>query len=280
MTTGGNSNHAPLSVFDELTVGTPVPTAPLPDPAAPTGEAPAGAPVPAPATGGVPVAATPAVVKQATQELLRLGVLYGEAKPNLFQAVLANRGLVAAILEPLDFTLRVDEVRAMAILAVAPAVKTGPDGEPLDDDGWNHPLVRRQRLTLAQSLLVAILRRRYVEHEKTSSGTTPARVPVDELIPELGTYLGDEGSDSANESRVRRLLEQLREHGLVSAVDDDEQVTLRPLICHVADPTSLQLLLAHYTRQAGGDGTDGTGTSNSDDPDATGHSDDTEGAWS
>jgi hypothetical protein len=243
------------SVFDVLTVG----TVPAYSPAVDT---PAEAPVPpSGAAGGPATAGTSARVKQAVQELLRLGVLYAEAKPNLYQAALADRELLAAILEPLDLALRVDEVRGMVILVVAPSVRHGDDGatagsgsgssEAAGDD-WHHPLVRRQRLTLAQSLLLAVLRRRYVEHEKAASGAAAARVAVEELTPELQTYLGDEGSDAANESRVRRLLEQLKEHGIVSAVDDDDQVTIRPLICHVADPTTLQLLLHHYRQLAGG----------------------------
>ncbi len=253
-------NEPPRSVFDELTLG--VPAGP-----GPTGAA--VATVVAPVAPAIPPAGppegTPARVKQATQELLRLGALYAEAKPNLYQAVLANRTLVAAALEPLDLAFRVDEVRGLVVLVVSPSIKagaaaepgagdSGPTGQRPGDPGeeWQHPLVRRQRLTLAQSLLLAILRRRYVEHEKTASGTTAARVPVDELVPELATYLGDEGSDSANQSRLRRLLDQLRDHGIVSAVDDDEQVTIRPLICHVADPTSLALLLHHYNQLTGG----------------------------
>lgn len=237
-----DATHRPLSVFDELTARA---TGAVPDPdASPdTGHA-EGAAAPLPAVN--PVGGTPERVKQATQELLRLGVLYAEAKPNLYQAVLAHRDLVTAVLEPLDLAFRVDEVRGLVILVVVPGPELAPGEE------WQHPLVRRQRLTLAQSLLLAILRRRYVEHEKTASGTTAARVPVEELGPELVTYLGDEGSDSANESRLKRLLEQLRDHGVVSGVDDDDQVTIRPLICHVADPTSLALLLHHYTGLAAG----------------------------
>ena len=238
-----------VSIFDQLTAGAPpVGAAPNPPPAA--------AP---PSTAPRPVAGAVSLrLKQAIQELLRLGVLYAEAKPNLYQVLLAERDQAASILEPLDLALRIDEVRAMAILVVAPPSAgddnigegTGSADSTVGDE-WQHPLVRRQRLTLAQSLLLAILRRRYVEHEKTAGGSgAPPQVPVEDLVPELQTYLGDGGSDSSNESRLRRLLEQLRDHGIVSAVDDDDQVTIRPLICHVADPTSLQLLLHHYSQLA------------------------------
>lgn len=249
-------NQRSSSIFDEITA------APRPDGGGQQASEPPPDVLPPPpgaaarAEGGAApdVGATPLRVKQAVQELLRLGVLYAEAKPNLYQMLLTERDRVAAILEPLDLTMRVDEVRAMAILVVAPSILGDDPGgaESQGADEWQHPLVRRQRLTLAQSLLLAILRRRYVEHEKTAAGSgAPPQVPVEDLVPELQTYLGDGGSDSSNESRLRRLLEQLREHGIVSAVDDDDQVTIRPLICHVADPTSLQLLLHHYTTLAG-----------------------------
>ena len=268
MTLDADSHRS--SIFDELTAG-PRPSAEAEAEAEPATSP--GAPLdlrPVPGAGPPPDAgATSLRVKQAVQELLRLGVLYAEAKPNLYQVLLSERDRVVAILEPLDLALRIDEVRAMAILVVAPAilVDDGAGGAEASTEGpaadeWQHPLVRRQRLTLAQSLLLALLRRRYVEHEKTAGGSgAPPQVPVDDLVPELQTYLGDGGSDSSNESRLRRLLEQLREHGIVSAVDDDDQVTIRPLICHVADPTSLQLLLHHYTRLAGtAAGADGSDT--------------------
>lgn len=257
----------PSSIFDEITAGV-RPTGAvgpaLSSPGSALTAAAAGDPAAA-ISNGDDAHATPLRVKQSVQELLRLGVLYAEAKPNLYQVLVSERDCVAQILEPLDLALRIDEVRAMAILVVAPAIlgddSAGGGAEAPAGDEWQHPLVRRQRLTLAQSLLLAILRRRYVEHEKTAGGSgAPPQVPVEDLVPELQTYLGDGGSDSSNESRLRRLLEQLREHGIVSAVDDDDQVTIRPLICHVADPTSLQLLLHHYTQLTGSAaGADGGG---------------------
>ena len=114
---------------------------------------------------------------------------------------------------------------------------------------WSHPLVRRQRLTLEQSLLVALLRRHYLDHERSGATATGARVGIDDLIAELQPYLGERGSESEETVRVRRLLDQLRDHGLVSAVEDD-MVTIRPLICHLADVGSLQGLLAHYRHLA------------------------------
>lgn len=190
---------------------------------------------------------TPSAVKVATQELLKYGMLDASAKPTLYATVLAHRDAVADVLEPLDLALRIDEVRGLAVLLVSPVLTTTTEGHPADQ--WNHPLVRRHRLRMDQSLLVAILRRHYVEHERTSHETASPTVNFDDLLFELQPFLGDRGSELEETNRLRRLLDGLKEHGLVSELEHDE-VTIRPLICHLADPESLEALLAHYRRLA------------------------------
>ena len=233
----------PRSVFDELTSNQPDPRRPSGPAEVATGDTVDHDPPTDHPAGEV--GATPIRIKQAVQELLKLGTLYAATKPNLYQVAISNRQAIAAILEPLDLSIRVDEVRGLAILAIGAHIKDQVE-EPGDD--WQHPLVRRQRLTLAQSLLVALLRRHYVEHEKTGAGLDPPQVAVEDLVPELQPYLGDEGSEAGELSRIRRLLEQLKDHGIVSPITEDDLVTIRPLICHLADPASLQLLLEHYER--------------------------------
>ena len=190
---------------------------------------------------------TPSAVKAATQELLKYGVLDASTKPRLHAAVLAHRDEVAAILEPLDLAIRIDEVRGLVVLLVSPELTTATDDRPADE--WNHPLVRRHRLRMDQSLLLAILRRHHVEHERTSSDTSSPTVAFDDLLSELQPFLGDRGSELEESNRLRRLLDGLKDHGVVSEVVDDV-VTIRPLICHLADPESLEVLLAHYRRLA------------------------------
>jgi hypothetical protein len=74
-------------------------------------------------------------------------------------------------------------------------------------------------------------------------------VAFDDLLSELQPFLGDRGSELEESNRLRRLLDGLKDHGVVSEVVDDV-VTIRPLICHLADPESLEVLLAHYRRLA------------------------------
>ncbi|MCP3988228.1 MAG: DUF4194 domain-containing protein [Actinomycetia bacterium] len=187
---------------------------------------------------------TAEAVKRSVQELMKLGVLYAETKPKLYRTVLASRDEIATILEPLDLVMRVDEVRGLAVLALSPLV-TEPTEERPEPTDWSHPLVRRQRLTLAQSLLVALLRRHYVDYERTGSTLAPLKIAVEDLITELQPYLGDAGSEAEELTRARRLLDQLKDHGIVSGIEED-QVTVRPLICHLADIESLKTLLEHY----------------------------------
>jgi len=71
-----------------------------------------------------------------------------------------------------------------------------------------------------------------------------AAVFLDDLLPQLNQFLGATGSDERDSKRLRQLLEQLKAYGLVSDVDDNERVIIRPLIAHVANPENLKNLIA------------------------------------
>ena len=183
--------------------------------------------------------ATPAALRRAVQELLKMGLLEQAAKPQLFRQLLTEQARVNALLEPLDLRLRVDDVRGLALVAVAADFA----GEAEDDDEWTHPLVRRQRLTLEQSLLLAILRREFLQREQEGGIGRPVQIAVDSLLPQLEIYLGSTGSDMQERKRLAALLEHLRGHGVVSDVDAQERITIRPMIAHLANPENLQALL-------------------------------------
>lgn len=182
---------------------------------------------------------TPRELKKAVLELLKYGYLEAQRKANLYRSLLAQRPAAIRILEPLDFELKVDEVRGLAYLAIAGQV-FGED----DENEWNHPLVRRQRFTLEQSLLLAILRQQFAAYEQQAGvGAGEALIPIDDLLPQLKLYLGELGSDVLEDKRLRNALEVLKGHGLVSEIDEHERVVIRPMIAHVANPENLGLLL-------------------------------------
>jgi hypothetical protein len=192
---------------------------------------------------------TSSEVKELTQQLLKHGYLEEAQGADFFRRVIVNECAVTAALEPLDLVLRLDSHRGVAYLAVAQAAYQESNVE----EGWAHPLVRRQRLTLEQSLVVALLRQAFVMHEQESGvGQSPATSTVDELLPQFLVYFGDSGSDARNESRLLSLLDQLKTYGIVSEVDSKHEVIIRPLIAHMANPESLTALLRVLKEQRQG----------------------------
>jgi hypothetical protein len=195
-----------------------------------------------------PAAVLPALgsgARGALLELLKYGLLEESAKPNLYRLLRLHRDALDAALGLFDLALRVDEVRGLAFVVVA----SGFDG---DEDEWSHPLVRRQRLTLEQSLLLAILRQQFVAHEvEAGVGAGGAQVALEDLLPHLQAYLGDLRSDALERKRLLALLEQLKGHGIVSDVDQQERVTIRPIIAHIANPENLTGLLQALREAAG-----------------------------
>jgi len=193
------------------------------------------------------VSRTSPEIKTVVQELLKNGYLEQSNRQELFRRVNIHQQSINDVLEPLDLALRVDTYRGVAFLTVAQpqsAMLTHEQTDSEDEDGWSHPLVRKQRLTLEQSLLVAILRQTFMMHEQESGvGQSAAKISVDELLPNFLTYFGDSGSDTKDENRLLQLLDQLKAHGIVSEVDKKHEITIRPLIAHFASPESLAALL-------------------------------------
>lgn len=189
---------------------------------------------------------TEGVVKRVVQEMLRAGFIEAEEQSSLYEETKRHQVEVNIALEPLDLWMMVDEMRGVALLKVVEGAE-GENGE----DSWSHPLVRRQRLTLEQSLMVALLRRHFVVREQERGlGMERVKVAVDDLVEELNIFLGDSGSDQKNERRVLTLLEKLRGHNVVSEVDKNQEITVRPLIVYLADPANLKALLEQYKRVA------------------------------
>lgn len=178
-------------------------------------------------------------IREVAQELLRFGLLEESLKPNLYRNAVRQFEALNSVLEPLDLRAELDDVRGLVFLKVLKA-----DTEDEAEDEWSHALVRKQRLNLEQSLLIALLRQYFVASEQEAgSGSAQAMVAVDELIPQMQVYLGDIGSEARERNRLHSLLDQLKDHGVVSALDKNDRVTIRPIIAHLANPENLQALL-------------------------------------
>ena len=192
---------------------------------------------------------TPLNVRQALQFLLAQGWIESAAKPKWFSLIAAQTTLLNALLEPLDLRVVMDDVRGLAFLAVVPDY-AGDDADESEQDDWTHPLMKRQRMTLEQSLLLALLRREFLQREQESGTGAVVRITVDSLLPQLETYLGATGSDMQERKRLGQLLENLRTHGMVTEVDAQDCITIRPMIVHLLNPENLQTLLLHLREVA------------------------------
>ncbi len=196
-------------------------------------------------------ARTPAQQRAALQYLLANGWVEGGHKPRLYQHIAAHLSALDSLLEPLDLRVQLDDVRGFAFLAVRSDYESDANDES-EAGEWTHPLMRRQRLTLEQSLLLAILRREFLQREQESGMGVTVRLSVDSLLPQLETYLGSTGSDMQERKRLLQLLENLRGHGLVSEVDAQDSISIRPMIVHLLNPENLQALLARLRTVAEG----------------------------
>ncbi len=203
--------------------------------------------------------------KSALQELLKHGSIEQSLKPNIYQTLLSEIITVNQSLDPLDLVAEVDDVRGLIFIKVAPPPieeslevsnendsntdNPSPQTKQNDNDEWTHPLIRKQRLTLEQSLLLAILRQIYIDGEgKQGVGSDNIIAQLDDLQSQLQIYIGSSGSDSTDEQKIKRLLEQLASYGVISKLDNNDEVKIRPLIAHIANPSSLAQLLKHIQK--------------------------------
>lgn len=185
-------------------------------------------------------------IKAAVQELLKYGLVEHASKPNIYKNLVRETISVNTILEPLDFKLQIDDIRGLAYLTLA---KTDADDD--GENNWQHPLLRRQRLTTEQSLLMGMLRQLFMAHEQECGiGAAAARVDFDELRSQLDLYLGEYGSDERSRKRLSNLLDQLHGHGITNGPDKENQIHIRPIIVHLANPQQLELLIHHFRQLA------------------------------
>ncbi len=176
-------------------------------------------------------------IKLVTQELIKTGVIDSQHKSK-YQICLHNSQEINSILAPLDLQMRIDDVRGLAFILV------NKTHQELSDDEWRHPLVRKRRLNLEQSLMVAILRKHYLASEQEAGiGNINVIVHLDDLLHQLNQFLQASGSDMTDNKRLRNLLEQLKSYNIVSDIDESEKVKIYPLIVHLLNPENLMSLI-------------------------------------
>lgn len=190
---------------------------------------------------------TDPAIRSVVLDLLKHGFIEQEEKPLPYMDAKRWEHEVNTILEPLELQMKVDDMRGLLILIVLQS----KDSVYKIDEAWSHPLIKRRRFTLEQSLLVALLRRYLlVSEQDQGTGMNAIKVSLDDLVNEMTRFTGDSGSDQKNERRVTECISKLKEHGIVTEPDKHSEITVRPLIKYLADPDNLQALLAQYEKVA------------------------------
>ncbi|WP_062500602.1 DUF4194 domain-containing protein [Moraxella lacunata] len=91
-----------------------------------------------------------------------------------------------------------------------------------------------------QSLLIAILRQKFVEIESQSGvGTNTVWVDFDDLKNQYFSYINHSGSEKSDDDSLKRLLSQLKDYGIIGDMDEQGKIIIRPLIAHLANPENL-----------------------------------------
>ena len=164
---------------------------------------------------------------------MKFGLTQDATKPNLYRIIRERLPDARKILEPFDLAIELDDVRGIAFLKIADVVNKDPD------EAWSHPLVRRQRLTSEQSLLVAILRQAYIAYEQEYGlGADGARIDFDELQTQFDTYFGNSGSEAGDRERLSRVITQLHSHSIVSEPDKKTRYVSVQSLCIWPIPNS------------------------------------------
>jgi hypothetical protein len=190
---------------------------------------------------------TDPAVRAVVLDLLKHGFIEEEEKPLVYRDARRCEDQLNKVLEPLELMMRVDDLRGLLILMVLES----SDSVYKIDEAWSHPLIRRRRFTLEQSLVLALLRRHYLVSEQDRGvGMQSVKVHLEDLVNEVISFIGDSGSDQKNQRKVLELLKNLKDHGIVTEVDKHDELVVRPLIKYLADPENLKALLRQYQQTA------------------------------
>lgn len=178
--------------------------------------------------------------------LLR-GVIYADQDAVLWRELRVQLGAVSDYVAVIGLELHFDEIEGYAFL------RQRPNEENEDASAALPRLVASRPLSLAQSVLTLLLRKRLLEHD--ASGDSPrAIITRDELWQEARVYLPNDSNEARQEDQFDRAISKLIEYGLLRALKDQPNVLeIRRVIKALIDGewlASLELRLQEYLEHA------------------------------
>lgn len=189
--------------------------------------------------------------REALQRLISSGVIYESRHSELYQALLANKSQIRSTLRELGLRMTVDDSFGLIILRL-------PVSDDIEEDEGAHPLVRRRRLTLLDSLVALVLRDHYMTRENVGDRTVV--IDVEQLEDALRAFLPIFGSETILRKRITGAIKRFKDYNILASLPgSDNEFEVTPVIRIVVNADMLQGLRAEFealARRYGGEAPD------------------------
>jgi len=179
--------------------------------------------------------------------LLARGYVMIRTKPEFYASLLANDKAVLSVLIDLNLTMQVDHAAGLvALRSLAGTAEEEGEGE---DDEDKTVLIRRQRLSQFQSIIVLILRRHH--RDRSLAGDSVITMEIEQIEQALVPFMHLTQSQTREDKRLNGALALCKKHGLILNVRGDEsRIEISPLIRLVVDLNWLDTLLTKFKEMA------------------------------
>lgn len=162
-------------------------------------------------------------------QLMR-GVVYQESHEMAWEALGRHDGAIRDHFATVGVDVIVDDTEGYAYLKTAPEVA---DVDPLPR------LVQRRTLTHPQSILLVLLRKRFVEFE-TSESEGKLVLTRDQIVDELRTFVADSSQESRLIDKIDTTIRQVKEMGFLRQIPNtDDRWEVRRILKAYVDAETL-----------------------------------------
>ncbi len=179
--------------------------------------------------------------RRALVTLLKQGVILGEQKRLLYDAVCRHEEAIRHHLADMFLDLLLDPRAEVAII-----LQQHEDDE--EDIGESFvKLIQRRPMTLYDSLLVIVLRKHYQQRENI--GETRVLVEREQIAAQLLPFLPLSNNSAIDQRKLNGALDKLEKHKIVARVrGDSERLEITPVIRYVVDSEFLTQLEKEYRK--------------------------------
>lgn len=167
-----------------------------------------------------------------------------ETRRLVFDALCANRALIADHLADMYLRALIDEQAGIALLLSAQ-----PDEDGDMDDEETPALISRRTLTLYDTLLLIVLRKHFQDRE--AAGEVRIRIDLEQIQALLVPFLPLTTSSTSDRRRLNGAVDSMKKRKILNAVrGEEDRVEISPVIRYVVNADMLEHLLDEYRRLA------------------------------